>query len=97
MNIDQQRASFEVWCRTEFSGDISDSSFVYYESCNMYQRPYIDRMWAAYQAALASSEVEALRDALQEVVDAADGEGWEQLDPGLEKQRAALEAMEKQK
>lgn len=51
----------------------------------------------AWQAALASPEVQALRDALQEVVDAADGDGWAVLDAGLEKQRAALAAMEKLK
>lgn len=50
----------------------------------------------AWQAALASPEVQALRDALQEVVDAADGKGWEQIDPSFSKQRAALAAMEKQ-
>lgn len=47
--------------------------------------------------AYADAKVQALRDALQEVVDAADGAGWDQLDPGLEKQRAALAALEKQK
>ena len=32
----------------------------------------------------------ALREALQEIVDAADGSGWEQLDAGFTKARAAL-------
>ena len=46
------------------------------------------------QAVLQSPEVQGLLNALQEVVDAADGDGWNELDPSLEKQRAALAAME---
>lgn len=46
---------------------------------------------------VSNDELQALRDALQEVVDAADGDGWNVLDASLEKQRAALAAMEKQK
>lgn len=45
------------------------------------------------QAVLQSPEVQGLLNALQEVVDAADGDGWNVLDPILEKQRAALAAM----
>jgi hypothetical protein len=48
---------------------------------------------AIEQAVLQSPEVQGLRNALQEVVDAADGEGWNAIDPSFEKQRAALAAM----
>lgn len=63
------------------------------------ERPDYDGATAeeAWQTAIASPEVQALYEALKEVVDAADGKGWEQLDPGLENQRAALAAMEKSK
>lgn len=50
---------------------------------------------AIEQAVLQSSEVQGLLNALQEVVDAADGDGWKVLDPSFEKQRAALAAMKK--
>ena len=50
---------------------------------------------AIEQAVLQSPEVQALQNALQEVVDAADGEGWKAIDPLFEKQRAALAAMKK--
>ena len=43
------------------------------------------------------AKCEKLADALQEVVDAADGDGWNVLDPSFEKQRAALAAMGQQK
>jgi hypothetical protein len=33
--------------------------------------------------------------ALKDVVDAADGKGWEELDPSLAKQREALKLFEK--
>ena len=36
------------------------------------------------------AEIEALREALQEIVAAADGSGWDQLDAGFTKARAAL-------
>lgn len=48
---------------------------------------------AIEQAVLQSPEVQGLLNALQEVVDAADGDGWNVLDPSFEKQRAALAAM----
>ncbi|WP_368640615.1 hypothetical protein ABRZ04_05380 [Castellaniella ginsengisoli] len=36
------------------------------------------------------AEIARLRDALAEIVAAADGDGWSQLDPSFEKARAAL-------
>lgn len=84
MNTEQECTAFEAW----------------YDSYDPRtpQSPF-DRELArkAWQASLASPEVQALRDALQEVVDAADGGGWNVLDSSLEKQREALSAMEKQK
>ena len=50
---------------------------------------------AIEKAVLQSSKVQGLLNALQEVVDAADGDGWKVLDPSFEKQRAALAAMRK--
>jgi hypothetical protein len=35
-------------------------------------------------------DVAELVEALRDVIDAADGDGWKQLDPSLRKQRAAL-------
>lgn len=52
---------------------------------------------AIEQAVLQSSKVQGLLNALQEVVDAADGDGWNVLDPSFEKQRAALAAMKKRR
>lgn len=51
---------------------------------------------AIEKAVLQSPKVQGLLNALQEVVDAADGDGWKVLDPSFEKQRAALAAMKKQ-
>lgn len=81
---DEKLSSFEVWYNSYDTRTPQD--------------PF-DRWLArkAWDAAMQSPKVNALRDALQGVVDAADGKGWDQLDPGLEKQRAALAAMEKQK
>lgn len=62
-DAEQLRAEFEAWYRTEFSEDISDSTFIYYESCNRYQRPYIDRMWATYQAGRAALQSQDREDA----------------------------------
>lgn len=49
----------------------------------------------AKQECMASAKLFAaahdLLEALKEVVEAADGGGWEQLDPALKKQRAAVE------
>ena len=56
-----------------------------------------DVAMAYHRCAEYAKEVQALRNALQEVVDAADGEGWNVLEASLEKQRAALAAMEKLK
>ena len=47
------------------------------------------------EAVLQSSEAQGLLNALQEVVDAADGDGWNVLDPSFGKQRAALASMKK--
>lgn len=40
---------------------------------------------------------DALLEALKEIVDAADGKGWEQLDPSFKKARAAIKAVEGEK
>ena len=45
---------------------------------------------AIEKAVLQLPKVQGLLNALQEVVDAADGDGWNVLDPSFEKQRAAL-------
>jgi hypothetical protein len=37
-----------------------------------------------------AADVAKLVEALRDVIDAADGDGWKQLDPSLRKQRAAL-------
>lgn len=92
MNIEQQRFAFEAWAKQNNLMTHRAPS-----NADLYEKGFTQDAWEAWQAALASPEVKALRDALQEVVAAADGEGWDQLDPGMEKQRAALAAMEKQK
>ncbi len=48
-------------------------------------------------AELGQARLSGLLNALQEVVDAADGDGWKVLDPSFEKQRAALAAMKKRR
>jgi len=40
---------------------------------------------------------DALLEALKEIVGAADGKGWEQLDPSFKKARAAIKAVEGEK
>jgi len=40
--------------------------------------------------AAQAAEIGRLREALAEIVAAADGDGWSQLDPSFEKARAAL-------
>jgi len=39
--------------------------------------------------------IETLYEALKEVVDSADGAGWDQISPGLENQEAAIKAYNK--
>ena len=84
MNIEQQQAAFEAWL----------SKHCDYDDLN---KSEIELANEAYLSALASPKVQALRDALQEVVDAADSDGWKQIDPSFQKQCAALATMEKQK
>lgn len=83
MNKEDQQDAFKAWAKSAGirTNKHADGSYVHTSSIFAEM---------AYRAALESPEVQALRDALQEVVAAADGKGWDQLDPGLEKQRAAL-------
>ena len=62
-DTEQERAEFETWYGAEFAEDISDSTFIYYENCNQYQRPYVDRMWQAYQAGRAALQSQDREDA----------------------------------
>lgn len=94
MNIEQQQAAFEVWAKTQQEFGTACNPVDY---CRGATRASLKVWQAAQQACLSSPEIQALRDALQEVVDAADGDGWNVLDTSLEKQRAALAAMEKQR
>lgn len=57
-----------------------------------------DFAWEAWQAALASQEVQALREALQVMIETAERvDGWQSFpNEPIEKARAALAAMEKQ-
>ena len=102
----QQRAAFEAWYASKFVLD-SYLRFTFDESCNQYEAPFLDYMWSAYQAALASPEVQALWDALIEsdnqlkqflplvdsgIIHADDDFHW-----CLTRNRAALAAMEKNK
>ena len=44
-----------------------------------------------------TAQRDALLEALREIVDAADGTGWDQLDASFSKARAAIEAVEGEK
>lgn len=93
---DTERASFEAWA-LEYNSDLTEWPNVLFvkNGSGKYAIIRVQDAWEAWQAVLQSPEVQGLRDALQEVVDAADGDGWNVLDASLEKQRAALAAMEK--
>lgn len=107
--IDEKRAAFEAWIKTHCDYDDLDRSemllaFDAWQAALKWASEteegaealgFLKGLESGTQAALASPEVQELYASLKEVVDAADGEGWDQLDPGMGKQRAALAAMEK--
>ena len=49
------------------------------------------------RARVAERQCEALLEALKEIVDAADGTGWDQLDASFSKARAAIASVEETK
>jgi hypothetical protein len=49
------------------------------------------------RARVAERQRDALLEALKEIVDAADGTGWDQLDASFSKARAAIKAAEGEK
>lgn len=86
--IDQQRAAFEAWMRK----DHPNHSLEYVNGRYTYSPP--QRLWEAYQAALAAPEVQELRDALRNLYQAIDS--CVELTPEVMRQaQAALVAMEK--
>lgn len=60
MDIEKIRAEFEKRYRSKYLVD-DGMTLIYYDFRNSYERPDVDWMWSAYQAALESPEVQALR------------------------------------
>ena len=83
MNTEQQRAAFEAWA----------SQYTNYPQ-KYDQIPAWLAYQAGYQAALASPEVQALRDALENLLNVHEGKGGTAY-PADEIARAALAAMGK--
>ena len=82
----EDRMYFDQWCvRPEGSSDFNNTIHFIRKIDALLAQKTIEG-WIAQSCAAAPD----LYEALQVVVDAADGTGWDQLDPLFDKQRAAL-------
>ena len=62
-----------------------------------FKSPWIDVAFMAYKKGLSCKKkdkiIESLSCELQRIVDAADGKGWEQLDPSFKSAREVLQSL----
>lgn len=89
MSVDKNREAFEAWFLSErkwLPANASERMFLQKEG--NYENWAVNDAWKAWQAALASPEVQALRDALEQYADSNNWEkdefGWRRIwrEPG---------------